>query len=109
MSDERLCICGHSAHWHAPNGVCEGEVDCDCRAFRDEPRPFLIMGDNGPVVVEVDGSTRTPTTLELRMALEITEKREIALREAAQAVVDSWNSDEYDLAVDRLRSVLDTK
>jgi hypothetical protein len=33
--DQSLCVCGHTAHWHAENGSaeCEHDGDCRCRAF----------------------------------------------------------------------------
>ncbi len=38
-NEERLCICGHGAHWHADGGegVCEHGAECVCTAFRAAP------------------------------------------------------------------------
>lgn len=32
LSDERLCTCGHTAHWHGAAG-CEHGAECGCSAF----------------------------------------------------------------------------
>lgn len=49
-SDSAVCVCGHTAHWHAVSGTaeCEHNGRCQCPAFRRGEKPRKVVPTEYP-------------------------------------------------------------